>query len=150
MDFSPPEELGDIRAKVMRCFEAGALATGSTLETHEVAPPYAEVVHDLDIAGVYQRNAEALGRFFPDLGPLASRGMGSTDMGNVSLRLPSIHPTIGLASFPVVNHQPEFAAHCATPIADQAVVDGSLAMAWTAIDLAADSPLRARLLARGA
>ncbi len=104
-------ELGDIRAKVMRCFEAGALATGSTMKTEEVSPPYAEVVHDMEIAAVYQRNAEALGRVFPDLSAFTSKGMGSTDMGNVSLRLPSIHPTIGLGCFPAVNHQPEFTAH---------------------------------------
>ncbi len=140
-------ELDEIRAKVMRCFEAGALATGSTLKTAEVSPPYAEVVHDLEIAAVYQRNAEALGRVFPDLGAFLSKGMGSTDMGNVSLRLPSIHPTIGLGCFPAVNHQPEFTAQCATPAADQAVFDGSVAMAWTAIDLATTPALRTRLLA---
>jgi len=71
-------------------------------------------------------------------------------MGNVSLAMPTIHPTIGIDSLPAVNHQPEFAAHCATPAADRAVVDAAVAMAWTAIDVAGDPTLSARLRARAA
>ncbi len=56
----------------------------------------------------------------------------STDMGNVSLVVPSIHPYIGIGSLPAVNHQKEFAAHCVTPAADQALVDGAIGLAWTA------------------
>jgi len=54
---------------------------------------------------------------------------------------------IGIQSFPAVNHQREFAAQCVTIEADQAVYDGALAMAWTAIDLGTDARLRNRLLA---
>jgi metal-dependent amidase/aminoacylase/carboxypeptidase family protein len=79
-----------------------------------------------------------------------SRAAGSTDMGNVSLKVPSIHPMIGLDSLPAVNHQPEFTAHCATPVADRAVYDGALAMAWTTIDAALNGELCARLLRREA
>src|SRR5213079_148725 len=84
-------ELDDIRAKVLRCFEAGALATGATLEVKPSGTPYAEVRHDAALAAVYRRNAEALGRSFPDLGVLLERAAASTDMGNVSHALPSIH-----------------------------------------------------------
>ena len=139
------EQLEEVRAKVARCFEAGALATGATLELSEDHDPYSEMRHDHELSALYQRNAEALGRTF--IGR-SDRGAGSTDMGNVSLALPSIHPTIGIDSLPAVNHQPEFTASCATPAADQAVVDGAVAMAWTAIDAAADPALRDRLLAR--
>jgi amidohydrolase len=142
------ETLGDleeIRAKALRCFEAGALATGATLEIGGQRRPYAQLRHDPDLAAAYRRNAEALGRVFPD--PNApSRPGGSTDMGNVSLALPSIHPKIGINSLPATNHQPEFAAHCITAAADQALVDGALAMAWTAIDLAQTAAIRNRLL----
>jgi amidohydrolase len=138
------EQLEEVRAKVARCFEAGALATGATLELSEDHDPYSEMRHDHELSALYRRNAEALGRTF--IGR-SDRGAGSTDMGNVSLALPSIHPTIGIDSLPAVNHQPEFTASCATPAADQAVVDGAVAMAWTAIDAAADQALRERLLA---
>jgi amidohydrolase len=139
------DDLEAIRTKVLRCFEAGALATGATLEIAGQRHPYAQLRHDPDIAAAYRRNAEALGRVFPDPGAPARPG-GSTDMGNVSLALPSIHPKIGIDSGPASNHQPEFAAHCVTAAADQALMDGALAMAWTAIDLATTATIRDRLL----
>jgi hypothetical protein len=67
-------------------------------------------------------------------------------MGNVSLVVPAIHPYIGISSLPAVNHQKEFAAHCVTPTADQALTDGATALAWTAADAALDTGLRTRLL----
>lgn len=141
------EDLEDVRTKVVRCFEAGAIATGATLEiTQDQA--YAEVRQDPEISAVYRRNAEALGRTFPDLGEAMRRASGSTDMGNVSRVVPSIHPFIGIGGYPIVNHQPEFAALCATPAADRAIMDGAIAMAWTALDLAGDGRLRERLLGR--
>jgi amidohydrolase len=132
------------RERVMRCFQAGALATGATLEIVPEHEPYAEMHHDHEIAGAYRRNAEALGRTFTD--DARDRGVGSTDMGNVSLAVPSIHPSIGIDSLPAVNHQPEFAAHCVTEAADRALADGAVALAWTAIDCATEDPLRSRLL----
>ncbi|MSR84733.1 MAG: M20 family peptidase [Candidatus Latescibacteria bacterium] len=140
------QELGEIQAKVMRCFEAGATATGSKLEVVGGQKYYAHMVHDHAMAALYRRNAESLGRVFPELGLAAQRFAVSTDMGNVSLAMPAIHPSIGIGSLPAVNHQPEFAAHCVTPEADRALMDGAMAMAWTAIDLATDPSERGRLL----
>src|SRR4029450_306053 len=98
--------------------------------------------HDHDLSALYQRNAEALGRSFVDK---SDRGAGATDMGNISLALPSIHPTIGIDALPAVNHQPEFTAKCATPAADQAVFDGAVAMAWTALAAATGAAAPERL-----
>ena len=142
-------ELGNMRDKVLRCFEAGALATGAKLEIVGGNKPYAELHHDPRISALYARNAESLGRSFIKMPPGTNGGF-STDMGNVSLKIPSIHPTIGIASMPAVNHQPEFTAHCIKPEADKAVIDGALAMAWTAIDLASDKTLRDQLVNRPA
>jgi amidohydrolase len=139
-------DLAVMRERVMRCFEAGALATGTALDVLPRHEPYSEMHHDHEVSAAYRRNAEALGRTFPTPDP---RAAGSTDMGNVSLAIPSIHPAIGIDSLPAVNHQPEFAAHCVTPAGDRAVVDGSVGLAWTAIDCATDDALRRRLLAGG-
>jgi amidohydrolase len=132
------DDLQELRHKVHRCFEAGALATGAALEIKGGDKPYAEMHHDSRMSAIYQRNAEKLGRAFAAPTPALERAAGSTDMGNVSLALPSIHPTIGINSLPAVNHQPEFTAHCVTESADQAILDGAMAMAWTAIDMATD------------
>jgi amidohydrolase len=143
------EELTDVRRKVFQCFEAGALATDSKLEIAGGEKPYAQVVHDAALAELYRRNAEAAGRKFPDSGGASNRFSASTDMGNISLAIPSIHPAISIDSLPAVNHQPEFTAHCITESADKALWDGALAMAWTAIDMATTPSVREHLLARG-
>jgi amidohydrolase len=138
-------ELDEIRTRVQRCFQAGALATGAELEIVGGENPYAEMKHDHELAALYRSNAERLGRGFPQL-PGMDRVAASTDMGNVSLTLPAIHPMIGIDSLPALNHQPQFAAHCAGASADQAVIDGALATAWTLIDMALEPALVARLI----
>lgn len=128
--------MAELRAKVYRCFEAGALATGAKLEITGGDKPYAEMQHNEALAAFYRANVAALGRSFPNAEEWETRPSGSTDMGNVSRVIPSIHPMIGIESLPAVNHQPEFAAHCVSAPADKALRDGALAMAWTCIDLA--------------
>ncbi len=142
------DQLAELQPEVYRCFEAGGLATGAKVAITGGDKPYAEMHHDTDIAALYRRNSETLGRPFPNLGEWETRPTGSTDMGNVSRAVPSIHPMIGINSLPAVNHQPEFAAHCVTADADKALVDGAVAMAWTCIDLATNHEVRDRLLAR--
>lgn len=139
------EQLDELRPRVHRCFEAGAVATGTRVSVTGGDKPYAEMHHHAMLAALYRRNSEALGRGFPNLGEWETRPTGSTDMGNISRAVPSIHPMIGIDSLPAVNHQPEFAAHCVTPAADKALVDGAMAMAWTAIDLASDEDARKEL-----
>lgn len=140
------EELNELRMRVRRCFEAGALATGCSVKIDQLVQPYAQMRHDPSIAGFYKNNAESLGRRFRELGDWSKRMALSTDMGNVSHEIPSIHPMIGINSLPAVNHQAEFAAACITADADEALIDGAIAMAWTIIDIARDVPTRNRLM----
>ena len=139
-------DLDRLRPRVMRCFEAGALATGARMEVEQMSPPYSEFIADAGMSEVYRRNAEEIGRRFP---AAIGMGGGSTDMANISLALPTIHPMLGIDSLPAVNHQPEFAAACIRPAADKAVRDGALAMALTVADLATDESERARLVGGG-
>jgi amidohydrolase len=148
-------KLDALLPRVHRCFEAGAIATGCKYEITGGDQPYAEMHHDRDLCSLFFRNGVELGRKFIDPDPQAAgfgnyRGMGagSTDMGNVSLKFPSIHPLIGIGSLPAVNHQPEFTAHCITEEADRSVIDGAIALAWTAIDAVSDKALRTRLIDR--
>jgi amidohydrolase len=138
------QELADLRPRVEHCFEAGALATGATLSIENVSPDYAHMEHDHDLGEMFRANAAQLGRPAPDEG----KATFSTDMGNISLAMPSIHPCLGIETDGAVNHQPEFAAAAVNASADRAVAEGALAMAWTVID-AATGPLRDRLLANG-
>jgi len=140
--------LGLLEPRVVSCFEAGALATGTSVGFEPLAPVYSHMESDGDLLALYRSNAEALGRSFSLDDEEAPRPTLSTDMANVSLAVPTIHPLLGIDAAGSVNHQPEFAAACITPSADRAVRDGALAMAWTAIDAARSGPMRERLLAR--
>jgi metal-dependent amidase/aminoacylase/carboxypeptidase family protein len=136
-----------LEPRVMACFEAGALATGCGLDRVDLAPVYSHMESDHGLLDRYRANAEALGRRF-DLDDDGSRRPTlSTDMANVSLTVPTIHPLVAIDAAGAVNHQPEFAAACITESADAALRDGAAAMAWTAIDAATDGALRQRLLA---
>ncbi|MFJ4973439.1 amidohydrolase [Streptomyces sp. NPDC088755] len=140
------EELRELQARIRACFEAGALATGAELTLETVGNDYTDLRQDLAMGRSYLAAARALGRDVPDVDPNL-RG-GSTDMGNVSHIVPTIHPMIGYDCGDTIMHNPQFTRYGTTPQADRAVLDGGLAMAWTAIDLATTPTHRASLLAR--
>jgi len=59
----------------------------------------------------------------------------STDMGNVSYLVPSIHPMVAVSPPEVSLHSAEFAEWAGGPDGDRAVLDGAKAMAMTVVDL---------------
>ena len=140
--------LAELRTKVNACFEAGALATGATLRIEELGNAFSHMESDLDVLAHYRRAAESLGRHFDLDDDGAPRPTLSTDMANVSLVVPSIHPLLMIPTGGAVNHQPEFTAACITSDADGAIIDGARALTETAIAVAMDQPLRARLVQR--
>jgi len=128
--------------RIAKCFEAGALATGCSLEIHDESQPYSEFTNHPNLNEIYKSNAEAIGRVFDDNDPRIKMNRASTDLGNISKVIASIHPYIGVNSGAAVNHQKEFAAACITADADQAVLDASKAMAMTLVEIAANEELR--------
>jgi len=140
-------ELAELYPRVQACFEAGALATGATVHFDEPGPAYSEFEHDEELVALWEREATAIGRVFPSE-PQDPNLAGSTDMANVSLAMPTIHPMLAIETGGAVNHQPEFTAACITADADRAVRDGALGMARTTITAAVDEQTRTRLLAR--
>ncbi|MFW0792330.1 M20 family metallopeptidase [Gordonia sp. CPCC 205515] len=138
-------ELAEIEPRVMRCFEAGALASGAQLTVTPESKPYAEFRTDEDLLACYERRALAAGRTFGS-GPDATMARASTDMGNVSQVIPSIHPYIGIDSLPAVNHQPEFAEATMSSAAETAIAQGAVALAGTVVDAATQPAIRNRLL----
>jgi amidohydrolase len=139
------DDMAAVRDEVMKCLEAGATATGARLEV-KTKPAYREMRHDIQLADLYQLHAESLGRSFERAGRVVFTNF-SSDIGNLSQVIPSIHPIIGIDSGDAVNHQPEFAEAAVGEAADQAILDGAVALAWTAIDAATKPELRDRLLA---
>jgi len=64
-------------------------------------------------------------------------GFGSTDCGNVSQALPTIHPYIRISPDGVPGHSREFAEWARSPMARAGMVAGAKALALTALDLLA-------------
>jgi amidohydrolase len=140
-------ELAALKRRVEGCFRAGAEATGARLELVWRDPDYLELRTSWPLAERYQANAESLGRQFFPLDRLPSSVMGTTDMGNVSHRVPAIHPMIAAAPWHCTIHAPEFAEHAGSPLGDAAALDGAKALAMTALDFWLDAELRARVRA---
>lgn len=120
--------------RVRACLEAGATAAGCTVELTEVDPPYAELRDDAELLDAYARHSGSLGRPLRDPSVVGAV-WGSTDMGDVSQVVPSIHPMIAVAPPGVAIHTPEFAHHAGGPAGDAAAVDGAKAMAATVLDV---------------
>ncbi|MEV0081443.1 amidohydrolase [Saccharopolyspora sp. NPDC050642] len=141
------DEMAALKQRVLACFEAGALATGTTMAVEPTEPDYAELVQEPEMSELFAAHIESLGRELRDT--RGTRG-GSTDMGNVSKVLPSIHPSIAIIGCEHPPHTHGFAAAAATAAADDAVFDGAVAMALTAVDVAIDPVLRQKFLAEQA
>lgn len=140
--------LADLEERVGNCFAAGALGTGCTHRVRTVSPTYTNLTTDRGLNQLYRNAIESTGRRPLSRDAAASKPLGSTDMGNISNVIPSIHPMIGLDADGATTHQREFAAAAVSPSADRAVRDGAFALAATAAAAAADPEQRARLIAR--
>jgi len=133
--------LETLKPRVAACWEAGAAATGCTCSHAERGPTYADMVDNPVLLRLYAANAEVLGRRPVDPRQAGLKVVGSTDMGNVSYAVPSIHPMIQVAPAGVSIHSHEFARHARSSSGDEAVVLGAKAMAMTIADLWADRAL---------
>lgn len=129
-------DLEDLRSKIMGCFEGAALATGCRLEVSPPGPAYANVSTNDVIAEAYCENMERFEMRMPPKAATEGLGGASTDMGNVSYVVPSIHPVFGIpVEAGVGNHTPGFTAAAATEDAHRATLRASKALAMTALEL---------------
>ena len=129
--------LEELKPRVLACLEAGALAAGVELHHEWKEPAYADVRDNHPMGELYAANAARLGR---DVAADPTVPVvGSTDMGNVSYAVPSIHPMIAAAPPDVSIHTTDFERCAGGPQGDRAVLDGAKAMAMTIADLWLDA-----------
>ena len=132
--------LEELKVRFLACLQAGADAAGCAMDVEWIDPVYADMIDNAALAERYRANAEGLGRLVRVPSP-TSRVVGSTDMGNVSYAVPSIHPMIQVAPPGVPIHTPAFAGFVGGPEGDRAVVDGAKALALTLADVWLDGDL---------
>ena len=132
-----PDALGlnALEERVSCCLEAGAHSAGCEVDLSSAdMPPYDAIRGNSAMGALYTANASRFGRHPVDPKSQA-RVSGSTDMGNVSQVVPSIHPMIKVSPDGVPIHTPEFAEHAGSSAGDAAVIEGAKMLAATAIDL---------------
>ena len=140
------ESLQPLKARIAKCLEAGAMAADCTISFDWQKNTYADLVDNLPLLASYVQNSAKLGRSLTtDI--LPGTGGGSTDMGNLSYLVPSIHPMLQVAPHGVSLHSAAFAEFTASKDADKAVLDGAKIMAMTAIDMWLSAALQADVLA---
>ncbi len=138
------ESLQPLKDRVLTCLDSAATACGCTIEHEWHGHTYSDMIDNGPMVAAYVANAAQLGRTVADPDALGRRVVGSTDMGNVSYLVPSIHPMIQVAPEGVAIHTVEFAEWARSDQGDAAVLDGAKAMAMTVVDLWADAELMAR------
>lgn len=139
-----PVALAHLKERVTACIEGGTQAAGCSARIDFVHPDYLNIRTNQPLAETYQANAQKLGRVFT---PHEGFPAAVTDAGNISHRIPVLHPTIACAPGSVMIHDADFAQHAVSELADQAVVDGAKALAMTAIDFLHDPQLRGHVTA---
>jgi amidohydrolase len=118
--------------QIIACAQAGAQAIGCQLK-FEIAPGYKEIIPNKIIAGLFRSNLESLSRVVVDPDPYER--MGSTDMGDISHLVPSIHPYLAIAPENVAGHTLEFREYCISESGKFAMLDAAKALAMTTVDL---------------
>ncbi len=131
-------ELDELERRVRACLRAGAVATGAEYSVSTQGEDYDDLVTNEPLAALYAANLRRLGRELSNAGRIT----GSTDMGNVSHLVPSIHPMIRVASPEVALHTKEFERIAGSEGGDRGVIDGAKALAMTAVDYFSDESLQ--------
>ncbi|MFM8847320.1 MAG: M20 family metallopeptidase [Actinomycetota bacterium] len=129
------ESLQPLKGRVVECLDGATRACGCTMDVTWDDVAYADVRDNLAMVGAFVDNMGALGRLVRDPDEIGRRVTGSTDMGNVSYLLPSIHPMIKVAPDGVAIHTEEFARHAGSAAGDEAALIVAKAMARTVVDL---------------
>ncbi len=127
--------------RVIDCAQGAAQATGATLE-HTFRKGYDAIKPNRTLAATFSRHLEALG-FKQDTPPERPR-MGSTDMGDVSQVVPSIHPYITIGPKDLPGHTVEFREAAISERGFAAMLAAAKAMALTACDVLTKPELMAQ------
>ena len=98
--------LARVEKRFRGAVRAAARSTGARASVRSLDHPYAEMITNRVLADLFKKELRRLGRRTVDT---PRRKMGSLDMGNVSQRVPSVHPYVAIAPRSVPLHSRGFA-----------------------------------------
>lgn len=125
------ETLDDILEKVKRIAEGAALMTGATLEMERYEFPNDNLVTNENLSEAFNENLRALG--ITEIKPPKSSG--SSDIGNVSHKVPTIQPYIQVSSCKAPGHTVELAEATVSDLGHERLLTGAMALAYTGYDV---------------
>ena len=130
------EYLHELLRRFEACARAAATATGCGVNVTPDPQIHDPLKPNLTMSELFRKNLERIG--VPEDPEDPEAGYGSTDCGNVSQAIPTIHPYIRIAPDGVPLHSREFAEWAKSPLARAGMLAGAKALALTALDLLAD------------
>ena len=129
---STVDRLEVLKTRLVETLNGGAKSAGCEIQIEWINEPYAEVLDNTPILDAYMKNSESIGRVIK--APIGDGVVGSTDLGNVSHVVPSIHPMVKVAPEGTAIHTIDFEKWAKSEEADKGLLDSAKAMAMTVID----------------
>ena len=125
------ETLDDILTKVKNIAQGAALMTGATLEMERYEFPNDNLVTHENLSEAFNQNLRELG--ITEIAPPKSSG--SSDIGNISHKVPTIHPYIQVSACPAPGHTVELAQATVSELGHERLLTGAMALAYTGYDV---------------
>ncbi len=125
--------LEELVQRVENCLKAAALASGTHLELKRSLLTYAPFKPDYRLAQLYRNNLESLGVAEDTASELEN--IGSSDIGNVSQIIPTLHAAVAVCSADLSINTSEFAEAAGSQEAQMRMLCAAKALAFTGLDL---------------
>ncbi len=134
--------LEEVLAKVENCAKGAALATGTEMKITQYPMRYVPRKRTFELEKVCRENMEALGLTVEEPQP---GKMGSTDLGNLSQKMPALHPYIAICGKGVAGHSVEMAEATISPLGQDVMIKAAKILALTAYDYLASKETREKV-----
>lgn len=124
--------LDEVTKKVKAIAEGAALTTGATVKVTAFQNEVDNFILNDSFDQVFKEVVEGLGE---KVKLEKKTALGSTDAGNISQVVPTIHPHIKIGSSDLIGHTVEFREAARSEKGDQALITGAKAIALTILEL---------------
>lgn len=136
------DELKNLVEKIKKVVNASEVLTGAKA-TVDIGKMYAERYPNMVMAEAFKSNMKLLGE---EMGyPDPEQKVGSSDIGNVTLKIPAIHSYLAIANDNVNSHSIEFTRYAKSPRAKEIAIKGAKGLAMTGYGILKDEALREKI-----
>lgn len=123
----------EMTEKAINCAKGACEATGTTFKTSIYECPYEDTLINYTLADILNDKYTELG--VPEIEPVNEVGGGSTDVGAVSYKCPTIQGRIKIAETCVTGHSKEMAAATVSPEGKTGLIQAANGLALVALEL---------------